>query len=109
MDAVNKAKPIILEPFVELKITAPGDTMGDITGDISGKRGRINGTESKTNGEVEISGSAPLAELDSYQSKLKSITGGQGSYTMNFSHYEPVPPKTQSELKAAFKPGDDDD
>jgi elongation factor G len=109
MDAINKAKPIILEPFVELKITAPGDTMGDITGDISGKRGRINGTESKTNGEVEISGSAPLAELNGYQSKLKSITGGQGSYTMSFSHYEPVPPKTQNELKAAFKPGEDDD
>jgi elongation factor G len=109
MDAINKAKPIILEPFVELKITAPGDTMGDITGDISGKRGRINGTESKSSGEVEISGSAPLAELNGYQSKLKSITGGQGSYTMSFSHYEPVPPKTQSELKAAFKPGEDDD
>jgi len=109
MDAIDKAKPIILEPFVELKITAPGDTMGDITGDISGKRGRINGTESKTNGEVEISGSAPLAELNGYQSKLKSITGGQGSYTMSFSHYEPVPPKMQNELKAAFKPGDDDD
>ncbi len=58
---------------------------------------------------MEIAGSAPLAELDGYQSKLKSITGGQGSYTMSFSHYEPVPPKTQSELIAAYKPGDEDD
>ncbi len=108
-DAIAKAKPIVLEPFVDLKITAPGDAMGDITGDISGKRGRIVGTESKSNGEVEIAGSAPLAELDGYQSKLKSITGGQGSYTMSFSHYEPVPPKLQSELIAAFKPGEEDD
>lgn len=109
MDAIAKAKPIVLEPYVELKITAPGDAMGDITGDISGKRGRINGTDTKPTGEVIVTGIAPLAELDGYQSRLKAITGGLGTYTMNFSHYDPVPPKIQQQLVAAFKPGEDED
>ncbi len=109
MQAISEARPIVLEPYVELKITAPGESMGDITGDLSGKRGRINGTETKANGEVVIAALAPLAELEGYQSKLKSITGGQGSYTMAFSHYDPVPAKVQQELVAAFKPSDDED
>ncbi len=109
MQAISEARPIVLEPYVELKITAPGESMGDITGDLSGKRGRINGTETKVNGEVVIAALAPLAELEGYQSKLKSITGGQGSYTMAFSHYDPVPAKVQQELVAAFKPSDDED
>ena len=121
-DKSKLTMPVFKRMFRALYVSRSLHTMGEllnagvpmldtlaITGDISGKRGRIVGTESKSNGEVEIAGSAPLAELDGYQSKLKSITGGQGSYTMNFSHYEPVPPKLQSELIAAYKPGEEDD
>ena len=89
IDAINKAKPIVLEPIVNLDVTVPQDSMGDITGDISGKRGRISGTEAAGNGMVVISGLVPLSELENYQSQLKSVTGGTGSYSMELSHYDP--------------------
>jgi elongation factor G len=103
LDAVQKAKPIILEPIVDIEISAPGNAIGDITGDISSMRGWINGTSALPNNQVKISGQVPLSELTNYQSRLKSITGGEGSYTMEFSRYEPVPPKIQQELIAAYK------
>ncbi|MDJ0864066.1 MAG: elongation factor G, partial [Gammaproteobacteria bacterium] len=83
--------------------------MGDITGDLSGKRGRVNGTTALPNNRISIEGQVPLSELGNYQSKLKSITGGEGSYTIDFSHYDPVPPRVQQELAAAFKPRDEED
>jgi elongation factor G len=109
LDAIAKAKPIILEPIANVNIIAPGNCMGDITGDMSGMRGWINGTTALPGNRVEISGQVPLSELGTYQSKLKSITGGEGSFTMEFSHYEPVPPKTQQELMQAYKPGEEGD
>ena len=78
--------------------------MGDITGDLSGKRGRINSTETLTGGMVSITGQVPLSELNNYQSKLKSVTGGRGSYSMEFSHYEAVPANIQQRLIAEHKP-----
>lgn len=109
MAAVKKAKPVVLEPIVNIEITAPSEAMGDIAGDLSSRRGRINGNTVRPNGSVRISGQAPLSELSDYQSRLKSITGGEGIYTMAFSHYDPVPPHTQKELEAAFQPGADPD
>ncbi len=109
LDAVQKAGPIVLEPIVDITVTAPGESMGDITGDISGMRGWINGTSTLPNNQVEISGQVPLSELTNYQSRLKSITGGEGTFTMEFSHYEPVPPKTQQELIDKFKPTEEGD
>ena len=109
LDAIKKAKPIVLEPFVDLKVTSPAESIGDITGDISGKRGRVSGTTSRANGEIQIICQAPVSELEDYQSKLKSMTGGLGSYVIEFSHYEPVPQKTQQELIAAYKPSESDD
>ncbi|NNF17966.1 MAG: elongation factor G, partial [Gammaproteobacteria bacterium] len=106
--AIAKAKPVLLEPVVKIEITAPSDAMGDIAGDLSSRRGRINGNTVKASGEVQIAGQVPLAELSDYQSRLKSITGGEGFYTMSFSHYDPVPPQTQKELQAAFQPGADE-
>jgi elongation factor G len=108
-DAVDKANPVVLEPIVEVQVTAPQQNMGDITGDLSGKRGRINGTESLGGGMVNISGLAPLAELGSFQSQLKSVTGGAGSYSMSFSHYDPVPPNVQQQLTADFDPRAEED
>ena len=107
LDAISKAKPIILEPIVNIQITAPNQCMGDITGDLAGKRGRINGTSTRSSGNLAISGQVPLSELDSYQSTLKSMTGGEGSFTMEFSHYDPVSPSTQKQLVDANRPHED--
>ncbi len=109
IDAVKKARPVVLEPIVDINITAPNECMGDITGDLSGKRGRITNTSSMPGGITAISGQVPLSELESYQSKLKSITGGAGSFSISFSHYDPVPTKTQKELIAVYKPTEDED
>lgn len=106
LDAFKKANPVVLEPMVNIRITAPNENMGDITSDLSGKRGRISSTDALPGGMAAISGQVPLSELNGYQSQLKSITGGAGSYTIEFSHYDPVPAKTQQELMAQFKPSE---
>ena len=104
IDAIKKARPVVLEPIVEISITAPNTSMGDITSDLSGKRGRINNTSAIAGGFTVTTGLVPLSELESYQSQLKSMTGGTGSYTISFSHYDQVPAKTQKELEAQHKP-----
>ncbi len=109
LDAVSKAKPIVLEPIVDIQVTVPQANMGDIASDLSSKRGRISGTESLPGGMVVVSGQAPLGELDSYASQLKAVTGGAGSYTIGFSHYDPVPAQTQQRLMAEFKPVQDEE
>lgn len=101
MDALSKARQIVLEPIVNIEITAPESAMGDITGDLASKRGQVTGTDSLAPGTVLIRGQVPLSELNNYQARLKSVTAGQGSYTIEFSHYEPVPPNVQKELVAA--------
>jgi elongation factor G len=101
IDALSKARQIVLEPIVNIEITAPESAMGDITGDLSSKRGQVTGTDSLAPGTVLIRGQVPLSELNNYQARLKSVTAGQGSYTIEFSHYEPVPPNVQKELVAA--------
>ena len=109
VDAVNKAAPIVLEPIVDIRVTVPQANMGDIAGDLSSKRGRISGTEAMSAGMVMVSGQAPLAELGSYQSELKSVTGGTGSFAMELSHYDPVPSNIQQQLVSEFKPAADED
>ena len=109
VDAVNKAAPIVLEPIVDIRVTVPQANMGDIAGDLSSKRGRISGTEAMSAGMVMVSGQAPLAELGSYQSELKSVTGGAGSFSMELSHYDPVPSNIQQQLVAEYKPAADED
>ncbi len=108
IDAVSKAKPIVLEPFVDIEVTAPNASMGDIAGDLSSRRGRVNNTDSLPGNMVQITGQVPLAEMDDYQSRLKSITGGEGSYTMAFKSYEPAPGELQQKLTAAFKHVEED-
>jgi len=100
LDAVNKAKPMILEPIVNMEITVPNQYMGDIASDISGRRGRILGQEVLPGNIVVIKAQVPLAEVAQYNSQLRSVTGGQGSYTMEFSHYEPVPANIQQQIIA---------
>ncbi|MBI1372102.1 MAG: elongation factor G [Phycisphaera sp.] len=109
IDAVQKAKPAVLEPIVHLEVTVPEGNMGDIASDLSGKRGRIQGQDMLPGGMLLIKAQAPLAELTQYQSQLKSVTGGQGSFSMEFSHYEPVPPNVQQQIISAYKPKDEED
>ncbi|GMQ75720.1 MAG: elongation factor G [Gammaproteobacteria bacterium] len=109
LDAIEKANPIVLEPVVDIHVTVPQGNMGDITGDLSSKRGRISGTSTGSGGMLTVSGQVPLSELDSYQSELKSVTGGAGSYSMEFSRYDPVPPMIQKQLASEFKPAADED
>jgi elongation factor G len=98
MDAIGKARAIMLEPVVNIEITAPEVNMGDIAGDLSSRRGQLSGTDSLGPGTLVIKGKVPLSELNNYQARLKSVTAGQGSYTMEFSHYDPVPPNVQKTL-----------
>jgi elongation factor G len=98
--AMENARPIVLEPIVNIAVTAQGESMGDITADLSTKRGRVSNTEAITNGRMVISAQVPLAELDGYSSRLKSITGGEGTYELAFSHYDPVPGNVQQQLAA---------
>jgi len=98
MDAISKARAIVLEPIVNIEITAPEANMGDIAGDLSSKRGQLSGTDSLAPGTLVIKGQAPLSELGNYQARLKSVTAGQGSYTIEFARYEPVPPTVQKTL-----------
>ena len=102
--AVQAARPCLLEPMVDVEITAPEQHMGDITGDLAARRGQVSGTQSSNTGALTVLAQAPLAELASYQLRLNSLTGGEGRYTIAFSHYEPVPPTLQSQLVAQFKP-----
>jgi elongation factor G len=109
IDAILKSKPVVLEPVVNITITAPSNAMGDITADLSGKRGRISRTEAMVGGFTLISGTVPLSELDNYQSRLKSFTGGTGSFSVEFSHYHQVQSNIQKELVAAYRPKQEED
>ncbi len=95
-----KAKPVLLEPIVDIEVTVPRDNVGDIQGDLASRRGRPQGQEGLPGGLSVIKAIVPLAEVADYNSRLSSITGGQGSYSMEFSHYEPVPPNIQQQIIA---------
>jgi elongation factor G len=100
-DAVLKSRPVILEPFVNMAITVPDSYLGDITGDLNSRRGRILGMESGAGGTQTIRAQVPLAEVAQYNTQLRSITGGQGTYAMEFSHYEAVPANVQQQIVEA--------
>jgi elongation factor G len=101
IDAIQKAHPVLLEPIVIMEITVPSHFMGDIASDLSGRRGRILGQDMLPGNMITVKAQAPLSEVMQYNSQLRSVTGGQGSYTMEFSHYEPVPGMVQQQIVAA--------
>jgi elongation factor G len=109
LDAIAKARPQVLEPIVDLSVTAPEAHMGDITGGLASKRARINGTDSARDGEVLIKAQVPLSELRDYATELKGATAGRGRYDLEFSHYEPVPSLVQKQLVEAYKPRHEED
>jgi elongation factor G len=109
MEAIRHAGPAVLEPIVDVQISAPSQSMGDIAGDLSGRRGRVSRTDSQGGGLTTIEGQAPLAELVGYQSRLKSLTGGNGSFSVQLSHYDPVPGRVQQQLMSAHRPSEAED
>ncbi len=100
--AIQAAGAIILEPIVNIEVLVPEANMGDIAGDLSSRRGHVTGTTPRSH-LVVVAGEVPLAEITDYASKLKSVTGGQGSYSIEFSRYAAVPPTTQQKLASSFK------
>lgn len=104
LDAIKNAGPQILEPIVSVDVTVPESNMGDITGNLASRRARISGTESLSGGLVTVQADMPLSSLSDYHAELNSMTQGQGTFTMEFSHYDPVPHNVQQELEAEFKP-----
>lgn len=109
VDAVQKARPVLLEPFVKMEITVPMDLIGDISADLSGRRARIQGTDVLPGNQAVLYAEAPLSEVMNYSNQLKSITAGAGSYSMEYSHDENTPPNVQAEVIKAYRPTHDDD
>lgn len=109
--AVQAAQPLVLEPVVQLSITVPVTAVGDITGDLAGRRGEVQGTAADAatlDGHTIVRARVPLAELAGYQSRLNALTGGQGRYTYEDSHHAPVPPAVQQALMKTWHPTDAD-
>ena len=111
--AMEKVKPSILEPIMDVEILAPQENSGDIMGDLNSRRGRVQGME--TNGKLQvIKAQVPMSEMLNYQSTLNSITGARGSFHMQFSHYDPVPATAHKivsnrERKGRIRGGEDEE
>jgi elongation factor G len=106
--AIRAARPMVLEPIVNIEISAPDDAMGDITGDLSAKRGQVSGTTNGAGATMVVRGQVPMSELSGYQSRLNAMTSGQGHYSIEHAHYEAVPPAVQQELMGLHKVRDED-
>ena len=100
---MKQARPALLEPIMHVEVYAPDQYSGDLMGNLSSRRGRISGSESRA-GNVVIKAQVPLAEMLSYANELISMTQGRGSYSMEFSHYDFVPAELAEKVIAAHKP-----
>jgi elongation factor G len=107
--AFNNARPVLLEPIVDLEVTVPSKYTGAILGDLNTKRTRIENQDSLPGDLAVIMGKVPLAEVTRYAAQLGSITQGQGSYTMEFSHYDVVPGNVQQQIVSKAKLAADED
>ncbi len=101
-DGMSRAKPTLLEPVMNVTIEAPNDNAGDLMGDLNGRRGRISGMEARGTSTV-IKAQVPMAEMLTYEQHLTSVTGGRGSYHMEYSHYDEVPSHLQTKIVASAK------
>jgi elongation factor G len=108
IEAIQAAAPIVLEPIVNIEVITPEAAMGDLAGDLSSRRGHVTGTTPRGYGGMAIQGEVPLAEIDGYASRLKSLTGGQGSYTIEFARHAQVPPNVQQKLASQYKIREDE-
>jgi elongation factor G len=103
LDALTKARPVVLEPIVNIEVEAPEPFMGDVAGDLSSRRGQVTGTRALAPGVLVVEGQAPLGELEGYSARLKAMTQGRASWTMALSHYEQAPPQLQQQLAADYQ------
>ena len=108
IEAIKNAGAIVLEPIVRLQVTVPVESLGNITGHLSSRRGRMLGSTSLSGQRIQVDAEAPLAELQDYANQLKSMTGGSGAWSMQLDRYEPVPAKVQQELMSAARPQETD-
>ena len=97
--AAEKAKPVLLEPYVKVEVTVPEDYMGDVIGDLNSRRGKIDGMEPRNNLQI-IHGFVPLSEMFGYATDLRSKTQGRGSYSMEVAYYDEVPKNISNEIVA---------
>lgn len=100
----QEAKPMLMEPIYNIEIKVPEDKMGDIMGDLTSKRGRILGTESRGQ-SIVVKGTVPMKEILSYSADINSMTGGRGSFEIEFSHYEELPPDIAKKVITAYQSG----
>jgi elongation factor G len=105
----QEAQPSLLEPIVKIAVTVPEANVGDVYSDFSGRRGRVLGSDSAGGNMQTVEAEIPLAEVTTYARSLLSMTGGQGSYTLEFSHYDVVPPNEQREIVAKAKLQEEED
>jgi elongation factor G len=101
-DGMSRAKPTLLEPIMNVTVQAPSDNAGDLMGDLNGRRGRISGMEARGQSTI-IKAQVPMAEMLTYEQHLTSVTGGRGSYHMEYSHYDEVPNHLQTKIVATAK------
>ena len=105
--AMESLKPVLLEPIVLLSVSVPDEFMGDVIGDLSSRRGKVLGSDSQA-GITEIKAHVPMSEVLRYAPDLRSMTGGQGVFTMEFAHYEEAPPPVVEKIVADYKQNKDD-
>ncbi len=108
MAAIREARAAVLEPIVQIEIAVPEHSVGDVTSDLSSRRGLVTGTSAQGGGMVSIGGQVPEVELANYQSRLHAMTSGQGRYTIALSHYEAVPPAVQQTLMGQYRVREED-
>ncbi|MCD6118293.1 elongation factor G [bacterium] len=97
-EAFRKADPCLMEPIMDVDITAPEHTMGDVIGDLNGRRGKVNDIDHLQDGSVRIKAEVPLAEMFGYTTDLRSRTQGRASHVMEFHHYEPLPDELEKDI-----------
>jgi len=108
-DAMSKARPVVLEPVCMLEITVPESHVGDVTSDLKPRRGQVVGVEVGADGMTTVRAQVPLGEVGTYSGTLNALTGGQGSFVLEPSHYDAVPHAIQQKLAAEHAPGGTDE
>jgi elongation factor G len=103
-EAFRQGKPIVLEPIMQVEVVTPEDFMGDVIGDLSSRRGRIEGMETRAGSQV-VRAFVPLASMFGYATDLRSATQGRATYSMEFSHYDPLPENLAAELREKAQQG----
>jgi elongation factor G len=101
-EAAKSGQAIILEPIMDVELVVPGEFLGDVLGDLTSRRGKILGLESRA-GIQTVGARVPLARMFGYATDLRSLTQGRGSFTMRFSHYEPAPQSVVEKVIAKFR------